>query len=83
MAREPDLDGGSEDADLASLWVVDEHGFAQPEVGGDALAALGRAVRAVQEDTERVASRALVDAEDPQQVESRHGPNATLPRALA
>jgi hypothetical protein len=63
MARELDLGGRGEDANLASLGIVDEHRLAQAEVGSDALPLVGRDLGAVQENRERVAARALIDAE--------------------
>ena len=72
MPGEVEFLGRREDADLASLGVVDEDGLAQAEVGGNGLTQLWRDLIAVEEDAQRVAFGAVVGAENAQKMQCRH-----------
>jgi hypothetical protein len=64
MPGEVELDIRREDPYLPASGVVDEDGLAEAQVGSDPLAALGRDLGTVEEDTQRVAARAVGAAED-------------------
>jgi hypothetical protein len=69
MAGEVQLDCGGEDAQLAALGVVHEHGLAEAEIGGDRLALRGGHLGAAEEHPQRVAGLASLPAEHPQHMQ--------------
>ena len=66
VAGERQLDGGGEDAQLATLGVLDEDRLAEPELGRHRLAAGLGDLGSVEEDAERVPARPVLAAEHSQ-----------------
>jgi hypothetical protein len=72
MPGERQLHLRGEDAHLAALAIVDEHGLGEPEVACDRLPALLWDLGAVEEHPERVAVRAVDRREHAQDMKDRH-----------
>jgi hypothetical protein len=78
VARERELRRGSEDAQPGGRSIVHEHGFAEPEVGGYALAVRIVQRGGIDEDSKRVAAATIRADEYAQHVEARrHSQQAT------